>query len=45
MEEAEEGKVFLGGCLISPRQPDRVCTGAEQHFLRDGAPFSSDEES
>jgi hypothetical protein len=45
MEEAEEGKVFLGGCLISPKQPDRICTGTEQHFLRDGQLFSMEEDS
>ena len=45
MEDAELGKVFLGGCLVSPIQPDRVCTGTEQHFLRKGVVFSSNEES
>jgi hypothetical protein len=43
MEQAEEGKVFLGGCLVSPIQPDRVCTGTEPHFLRKGARFWSEE--
>lgn len=36
MDAAEEGRIVLGGCVVTGFDPDRVCTGPERHVWRSG---------
>lgn len=35
-DAADEGRVVLGGCVVTGFDPDWACTGPEQHIWRSG---------